>query len=534
MKTDRFPRIPLGLILGLLIPLLAYTAFQYAQSNKSEALLRSIYERELESLLFSVNQHCWDVYNSWVTELHSIVSAWQGNERGASLRRLLKTYMEGKRALEGVLVARTDGRVLTYAFRSPSRRRHLVGGFRSIVEQHQRDFERAFRQAEKGYIRPVVLGSQPKTDGESWVVFPIRLDSGRLELAGLLIDEWHFVNEVAARKLNAINNGQFLFSVLNERSGRIVYETEEIEDTQFERTEKLWILPDLQIRVRLRGTTLDQIARGRTRRNLLYLGIVNLVIILATVFLLRNVGHEMRLARMKTDFVANVSHELRTPLSLIRMYAEMLEMGRVPDEGKKKHYYRTIMNEAARLTQLINNILDFARLEAKRKQYSFQPISLNEIVDETLQMFRYPLKQRGFELSVELDDELPLIQGDRQAVTQALVNLMDNAIKFSRERRSIRIETGREDGGVFLAITDQGVGIPESQQRKIFEKFYRIGSTLVHETKGSGLGLAIVKHIMDDHGGEVRVRSKPGEGSTFTLVFPIATEDLTNGPDSRR
>ena len=115
-----------------------------------------------------------------------------------------------------------------------------------------------------------------------------------------------------------------------------------------------------------------------------------------------------------------------------------------------------------------------------------------------------------------------------------LVNLMDNAIKFSGERRSIRIETGRENGRVFLAITDQGVGIPESQQGKIFEKFYRIGSTLVHETKGSGLGLAIVKHIMDDHGGEVRVGSKPGEGSTFTLVFPIATEDLTNGPDSRR
>jgi signal transduction histidine kinase len=230
----------------------------------------------------------------------------------------------------------------------------------------------------------------------------------------------------------------------------------------------------------------------------------------------------MHLSRLKSDFVANVSHELKTPLALVRLFAETLEMGRVQGPEKAQEYYRVINKESQRLTQLINNILDFSRIEAGRKEYRFAPADVGRIVSEVLDAYRFQIEQQGFRLEVEIADDLPEVMADKEALSQALLNLVNNSIKYSRDEKFLRLDVRHEPGRVLIAVADRGIGVAKSEHKKIFEKFYRAEDSLVHETKGSGLGLPLVRHIMEAHGGSVEVESSHGKGSTFTLILPTA------------
>jgi len=232
------------------------------------------------------------------------------------------------------------------------------------------------------------------------------------------------------------------------------------------------------------------------------------------------VSKEMALARLKSDFVSNVSHELRTPLSLIRLYAETLELGRLTSPEKHQEYYCIIRKESERLTALINNILDFSRIEAGRKEYDFRETDMRELVRNTLESYRYQIEQHGFTLEEKIGD-VPPLRLDREAMARSLVNLVNNALKYSQDRKYIGVNLYRENGSVKLEVIDHGIGIPPHEQSKIFEKFYRVGDTLVHNTKGSGLGLSLVQHIAKAHGGDVVVDSAPGAGSKFTISLPV-------------
>jgi len=233
------------------------------------------------------------------------------------------------------------------------------------------------------------------------------------------------------------------------------------------------------------------------------------------------VSKEIALARLKSDFVSNVSHELRTPLSLIRLYAETLEMGRLKAPEKFQEYYQIIRKESERLTALINNILDFSRIEAGRKEYDFRETDLRELVANTLESYRYQIEQHGFTLEEKID-AVPPMRVDREAVARSLVNLVNNALKYSQDQKYIGVNLYRENGAVKLEVIDHGIGIPNREQEKIFEKFYRVGDPLVHNTKGSGLGLSLVRHIAQAHGGKVSVDSAPGQGSKFTITLPVS------------
>jgi signal transduction histidine kinase len=230
----------------------------------------------------------------------------------------------------------------------------------------------------------------------------------------------------------------------------------------------------------------------------------------------------MKLSRMKADFVSNVSHELRTPLASIRVFGEFLKLGRVKEPKKIQEYGEYIETESRRLTQLINNILDFSRIESGQKTYHFEDADLTEIVDETLKSFDVRLSQNGFSVNLEMPEEpLPLAKVDSAAIAQALVNLLDNAAKYSGDSKEIDVRVAKKDEFITIAISDRGIGIPPQEQDKIFEKFYRVSTGLVHDVKGSGLGLSIVQHIIEAHQGKVTVRSKQGNGTTFTIYLPI-------------
>jgi signal transduction histidine kinase len=269
----------------------------------------------------------------------------------------------------------------------------------------------------------------------------------------------------------------------------------------------------------------DAAPRASVRRQIMIFtaafGVLLLVIAAGIVATWRLVRRETEMARLKADFVANVSHDLKTPVSVIRMFGETLEMGRLPDEAARREYYRVITRESERLTHLIDNVLDFSRIESGRRAYTRVPTAVEPLVRETLEAFSYPLAQEGFKVKVHVAPDLPEVPIDADAVGQALGNLVDNAIKYSADRKALAIEARVAEGMLALTVTDEGIGIPREEQTRIFDKFYRVGRSETQGRRGSGVGLALVRHVADAHGGRVTVESRPGEGSRFTLWLPL-------------
>jgi signal transduction histidine kinase len=286
------------------------------------------------------------------------------------------------------------------------------------------------------------------------------------------------------------------------------------------------VFSDLILGIRPQGTTIADISRHITRLAFMILGALSLLIGAGMIFAYRNVSSELALAKLKSDFVSNVSHELRTPLALIRLYAETLELGRITTAGKHQEYYEIIRKESERLTSLINNILDFSRIEAGKKEYSFRETDVADLVRSTLESYRFEIEQNGFEFEQKIDNNLPPLRVDREAIARSLLNLVNNAVKYSSGAKYLGVHLYRRDGHVNLEVVDHGIGIPAKEQSKIFEKFYRVGDPLVHNTKGSGLGLSLVRHIVQAHGGHVAVESAPGRGSKFIIILPLQNSGL--------
>ncbi len=251
-------------------------------------------------------------------------------------------------------------------------------------------------------------------------------------------------------------------------------------------------------------------------------GALAAVLLCGLMLALRFASREMKLSQMKNEFVSNVSHELRTPLASIRVFGELLRLGRFGGVDKAREYGDFIETESRRLTQLINNILDFASIESGRKTYRFERCDLREVVGATLRSFEVRLRQDGFHIHLEgAGTPLPPVVIDAGAIGQSLSNLLDNAVKYSRDDRDISVALRRDGDFVVISVRDQGIGIPRGEQRKIFDRFHRVSTGLVHDVKGSGLGLAIVRHIVEAHRGKVTVESRPDEGSTFSIHLPV-------------
>jgi signal transduction histidine kinase len=364
--------------------------------------------------------------------------------------------------------------------------------------------------------RPEEEDSVPLTRGDRRVLGTLRFSFACDYVHGTLIRDY-FEHEFTNP------DGVWVVRVA-EPDGRVLFETASSPADQRFEVERVLEGPSFRgIRLQLRSRE-GSIEAGIRRWKIAMTAIIALMDVLLGMGLFLvygNVRREIHLSRLKGDFVANVSHELKTPLALIRLFAETLELGRVASEEKARTYYRVINKESQRLTQLINNILDFSRIEAGRKEYRFAPTSVAAVVREVVDAYRYPIEQLGFALEVETADDVPEIPMDKEAIARALLNLLNNAIKFSRDEKHVRVETRRDGERVRISVTDRGIGVAKAEQRKIFEKFYRAEDSLVHETKGSGLGLALVKHIAEAHGGGVELESVPGKGSVFTLVLPV-------------
>ena len=259
------------------------------------------------------------------------------------------------------------------------------------------------------------------------------------------------------------------------------------------------------------------------RRTLTFLIAAALAIIACGGWLVvADARRQLALAQQKTDFVSNVSHELKTPLTSIRMFAELMQSGRGEAVAKQGQYLRIIMVEAERLTRLINNVLDFARLERRQKQFDLKPLDLFPVIERTWEGCELHLREAGFTTDWQAAPPPYPVVGDEDALAQILVNLLSNAEKYAGEKKEVTLHTYLDAGSVFVSVLDRGAGVPAGEERKIFESFYRAHDSLSSGIPGSGLGLTLAQRLAAAHGGEIVLRPRAGGGSDFTLRLPLA------------
>jgi signal transduction histidine kinase len=245
------------------------------------------------------------------------------------------------------------------------------------------------------------------------------------------------------------------------------------------------------------------------------------IITLGIFIIYRDIRREGELSKMKSEFISNVSHELKTPIAAIRMLADNLRQSRVESEARRMEYYQLISKEGARLSHLIENILDFSRIEERRETFRRERHDLSQIVSDTVCQFKSLVEERAQTISIDITEALPEVLVDPDAIALAVFNLLDNAVKYSERETPISVRVRRGDNSLCIEVEDHGVGISKMEQQKIFEKFYRVHDNEEKKIPGSGIGLTLVREIAQAHKGQASVHSQLGVGSTFQILLPI-------------
>ena len=244
-----------------------------------------------------------------------------------------------------------------------------------------------------------------------------------------------------------------------------------------------------------------------------------------TYLLWRDTRRDYRSAELRAQFVSSVSHELKTPLTSIRMFAEALALKRPRAEAEKSNYLRTIVTETERLSRLINNVLDFSKIEQGTRTYRMESVCLENVVKSAARTMAYSLEQQGFRLHLFVEENLPEIRADSDALEQALLNLLHNALKYSGDGRDIELRLRRKDGYAVVEVEDKGIGIGPDEKDKICDKYYRGEAAVNARTSGAGLGLSIIDHIVKAHQGRLEIASELGRGSVFSIIVPFSPEE---------
>ena len=264
---------------------------------------------------------------------------------------------------------------------------------------------------------------------------------------------------------------------------------------------------------------------GRRRLLLAGLAMMGILVLAGSYFTARAAARELAVARLQSDFVSAVSHEFRTPLTSMRYLTELLEGGIVSDEERRRQYYSALGRESARLHRLVESLLSFGRMEAGAIEYCFEAVNPSELVGDVVVEFQNEVSMEGRRIELTSDDAAPAVRADREALGRALWNLLDNAVKYSPACLTVWVDLAREGQRVAIRVRDQGLGIPAEEQKEIFRKFVRGAAAKAASVKGTGIGLALVEHIVRAHGGEVRLESQPGQGSTFTILLPVGDQE---------
>ena len=511
-------KIGLILILIIILPIAVLLINELGKLSENEQVLEQIYNDQLQAILFSVNQYSEDIFrnsaNSIIDDLESIDNS---PSRAETFNNLLN---QNKLVTFLFTIDSLYPQNIRFYFKRNSGVTNLDSleqYFKEVIANNANKINKLYGYRDIGYnkIEPVVL---PNSNIQSLLVFT-GLNTQSKKIYGTVINPQEFITTVLSSRLQQVAKEEFVISVINPKTGYQYNSTKDFDKRPVQAQKALWIFPDYNLGISLVGKSIADLVKERAMNNLILIGILLLVLVAAVWFVYRSVKKELELAQAKADFVSNVSHELRTPLALISMFAETLEMDRVKTEEKKKEYYSIISHESNRLGRIVNTILNFAKMEAGKRKFNFVQEDMNEVIVQVYQNYSYHLYNKGFDFEYEPGIDIPKVVIDREAVSEAIVNLLDNAVKYSADIKFIKMIIGNENDSVFIEVQDKGIGISEEDQQKVFDKFYRVTSGLVHTTKGTGLGLSLVKQIMDAHKGKIILKSKIGEGSSFKLLF---------------
>ncbi|MFH0733053.1 MAG: HAMP domain-containing sensor histidine kinase [bacterium] len=512
MKITPVKRIGLLLIIIVLVPVILFSFYQISLQTDNEKTIEKAYTEQIETVLFSINQFNEDLVSNWKIQIESSLI----NPQLSLTKKSLLGFIETNPAINAIIISDTLFNNQTYY--SINNYRHNL----SLFHTYKDIFTRLQFYRQKSYNK-----TEPLAYNSSSTLLLCILGYGTENyFCGIIIDNNKFIKDnLAAKILRTIEN-KFSITVVNTKTKKQIFTFGQFNSkAPSQNYQNFWLLPNHIFGIALKGDTLKDIANRQAKFNLFALISMLIVIFTGVYYIFKNTRKEIELAQIKADFVSNVSHELRTPLALISMYAETLELDRINDEVKKKDYIKTISKETARLSHIVNSILNFSKMEAGKRVFNLSKNDLTAIVFEVVETYLHQINQKGFNINFDAYSSGINIYCDKEAIKEAIINLLDNAVKYSGNSKEIIVKTGIEKEHGFVQITDFGLGIADENKKHIFDKFYRVPTGAVHNTKGTGLGLAIVKQIVDYHKGTVSVNSTINKGSSFRLSFVIKQKD---------
>lgn len=517
-------RTGLILLLVFLLPALFYSVYEISSLSQDEEVINEIYQDQLDAILYSVNQYSDDVTSSWISKI----------ERESQSQLLTNDTVPGNilqllqfnPAISFIFLADTLASTPPIIFSSDSLPTEYLKKLQvqTLLQANSDKIHRLIKYKKSGFQKIEPLSLPDSSQQHIILAFILNEATGGKIVGGIGLNPSAFITETLSPKLQTVARDKFIISAYEKGIDPPVYSTRDtISDLDYRSravTKDFWILPGHYLGISLKGDSIDKIVKERTYLNLGLILLLNVVLILGVWLVFKNVKREIQLAQNKADFVSNVSHEIRTPLSLISMFAETLELGRLPTKEKQQEYIGIIHKEANRLAGIVNKILNFSQLEANKSHFTFAAVDLNAVIREVLNTYTYHLSSKGFDYSFKPTEDL-VIRADKEALQEVIINILDNGIKYSESKKLIEIATGVSETFAFVSIKDHGIGISKKEQRYIFDKFYRVSSGDLAKARGTGLGLALVKHIINNHNGKVEVKSELNKGTTFTIYFPL-------------
>lgn len=376
---------------------------------------------------------------------------------------------------------------------------------------------------------PTYLRYDKNVNGRNYLILAVQIsNSSQDRLAGLLgakISVPYLIEDVIPAAIENISFNHPSDVVVSQISGKILLgeknsSTENATATEFFEDN----FPPWRIEIFPSGGEVS--GAWDLKRSFYFWTIITLVVVLISgaVLISRTIAQEMAVLRLKSDFVSSVSHEFKSPLTSIKSLAERLRDGKVKDPDRMKQYFSVITQDADRLTRLVTNILDFSKIEEGKREYEFEETDLVRLATQAIEDFQKEEVAKGVKVQTWIDEDIPRLVVDKDALAQALNNLLENAVKFSPDRKEIDVFLKKYDQNVILKVKDNGIGIPADESDKIFDKFCQGRNEVRQSTKGTGLGLTLVKHTVEAHDGRIQVESRVGEGSIFSIILPIKKE----------
>jgi len=514
-------KIGLFIIFLVVLPVLFYAIYEISFFGQSEQFIDEIYQQQMNIILYSINKSAWDICNDWARKIGMLL-----DQKPAAANSEWIDMLDQSGALLAVIISDTllnryeSDIYIASALRSYKNTTDIF----DFIKNQKPLIQKLHDRYKQGYNKIEAIRFKSGTHSNSEILiflslYPDSRQSVRIIIMNVDIDK--FISNILQPILFDASRDEFITAIFRDGDSSPVYSTSALENRELLVTKRLWLFPNHYLAISLKDNTIKELASDRFLRSLTLILLLAVLLILGALFLYRTIRNEMRIAQMKSEFVSNVSHELRTPLSLIRMFAETIELNRYNSETEKTEFCQIIEKESERLTHIINNFLDISRMETGRKEYELQDIELNKLIGDVLSVYRFHIESHGFILKVDSFQKELIIKGDRESLNEVLFNLLDNAIKYSTDNKQITIRTGMDNNSAYFEVCDFGIGIPANVMDHIFDKFYRGPQQKEHVSRGSGLGLTLVKNIVTDHGGTISVMSQPGKGSCFRVKFKL-------------